>query len=107
MGDDATIAIAVVRAFFFGYALTLDPLLASGLAFAQAARLALAADTISITIMEVVGNGVMLAIPDAMDSGLAAPPLWGSLAFADPARPRSRCRTRTPRASRPLRMDVE
>src|SRR5687768_7820017 len=77
-----TIAIAVVLAFIFGYALTMLPLLRAGLAFAGAARLALAADTASIFIMEIVDNAIMLAIPGAMHAGLRSPLFWGSLAVA-------------------------
>jgi hypothetical protein len=80
--DLQTIILSVALAFLFGYSLTMRPLLAGGVAFAQAVRLALAADTISIAIMEVVDNAVMVAIPDAMDAGLDAPLFWGSLAFA-------------------------
>ncbi len=78
----ATVAISVVLAFFFGYALTMRPLLRSGLALAAAAKLALAADTISITIMEIVDNAIMLLIPGAMDAHVTAPLFWGSLALA-------------------------
>jgi hypothetical protein len=78
----ATIALAVVLAFFFGYLLTMLPLLRAGLAFPQAARTALAADTVSIAIMEVVDNLVMLVIPGAMDAGLDTALFWGSLAGA-------------------------
>jgi len=77
-----TIAISVVLAFIFGYALTMRPLLRGGLAFAGAAKLALAADTASIAIMEIVDNAIMLAIPGAMHSGLGSPLFWGSLAVA-------------------------
>jgi uncharacterized protein DUF4396 len=80
--NPATVAISVVLAFFFGYALTMRPLLRSGLALAAAAKLALAADTISITIMEIVDNAIMLVIPGAMDAGLGSALFWGSLAFA-------------------------
>jgi len=80
--NPATIAISVALAFFFGYGLTMRPLLASGLALGAAAKLALAADTVSITIMEIVDNLIMLAIPGAMDSGLDSVLFWGSLAFA-------------------------
>jgi len=76
-----TIALAVVLAFFFGYALTLRPLL-SAVSFAAALRLALAADTASITVMEIVDNAIMLVIPGAMDAGLASIVFWGSLAFS-------------------------
>ena len=80
-GNGATIALAVVLAFFFGYLLTLRPLLRS-MSFASAAKLALAADTASITIMEIVDNAIMLVIPGAMDAGLGSLLFWGSLAFA-------------------------
>ncbi len=79
--DLPSIALAVVLAYIFGYALTLRPLL-RGMSFASAARLALAADTASITIMEIVDNAIMLVIPGAMDAGLGSVLFWGSLAFA-------------------------
>jgi hypothetical protein len=77
----ATIALAVVLAFFFGYALTLRPLLRA-MSFAAAMRLALAADTASITVMELVDNAIMLVIPGAMDAGLASILFWASLAVS-------------------------
>jgi hypothetical protein len=82
LGNAATIAIAVLLAFLFGYALTMRPLLRSGMALPAAARLALAADTASITVMEIVDNAIMLAIPGAMTAGLASVLFWGSLAAA-------------------------
>lgn len=78
----ATIALAVALAFLFGYALTMLPLLRAGLSFRTVLGLALAADTASITIMEIVDNAVMLLIPGAMDAGLADPLFWGALAIA-------------------------
>lgn len=78
----ATIALAVGLAFLFGYAFTTVPLLRAGMTVRAALGLALAADTASITIMEVVDNGVMLLIPGAMDAGLGDPLFWGSLAVA-------------------------
>ena len=81
-GDFQTIALAVVLAFFFGYSLTMLPLLRSGLALGAAIPVALAADTISITIMEIVDNAIMLLIPGAMDAGLDNLKFWGSLAVA-------------------------
>lgn len=81
-GNVASIALAVVLAFGFGYALTMLPLLRSGMAFLAATGLALAADTVSITIMEIVDNGVMLVIPGAMEAGLGSVYFWGSLAVA-------------------------
>ena len=81
-GDVATIALAVALAFVFGYSLTLRPLLGAGMAISQALGLALAADTLSITVMEIVDNAIMLLIPGAMDAGLDAPLFWGSLIVA-------------------------
>ncbi|HEX2504076.1 MAG TPA: DUF4396 domain-containing protein [Miltoncostaeaceae bacterium] len=81
-GDAPTIALAVVLAFFFGYLLTMIPLLRSGMALGAAVGVALAADTVSIVIMEITDNAVMLAVPGAMDAGLGDPLFWGTLAFA-------------------------
>ena len=81
-GNVATIALAVVLAFFFGYSLTMLPLLRSGLALATVLPLAFASDTLSIAVMEIVDNVVMLVIPGAMEAGLTSPLFWGSLAFA-------------------------
>src|SRR3712207_3201513 len=81
-GDLATIALAVVLAFSFGYSLTMVPLLRSGLALATVLPLAFASDTLSITIMEIVDNLIMLLIPGAMEAGLGSLLFWGSLAFA-------------------------
>jgi hypothetical protein len=78
----ATVALAIVLAFIFGYSLTSLPLLRSGLALATVVPLALASDTISIAIMEIVDNALMLLIPGAMDAGLGELRFWGSLALA-------------------------
>lgn len=80
--NGATIALAVALAFLFGYLLTMIPLLRAGLAFKRAVGLALAADTASITVMEIVDNAIMLAIPGAMDAPLGSWLFWGSLACA-------------------------
>jgi hypothetical protein len=80
--DLATVALAVALAFVFGYSLTSLPLLRSGLALSAVVPLALASDTASITIMEIVDNAIMLLIPGAMDLGLADPGFWASLAVA-------------------------
>ena len=82
MSNGAIIALAVALAFAFGYAFTMAPLLRAGIGLRQATRLALAADTASIAIMEVVDNLVMLAVPGAMDASLAQPLFWFALAFA-------------------------
>jgi len=80
--DLATIALAVVLAFFFGYALTIRPVLAAGVVFGAAIKVALAADTLSILVMEIVDNAILLVIPGAMDAGVASVLFWASLAFA-------------------------
>jgi hypothetical protein len=80
--DLQTVALAVGLAFVFGYALTVRPVLRSGLPLRAAVRVALAADTLSITVMEVVDNAIMLLVPGAMDAGLVSPLFWGSLALA-------------------------
>ena len=77
-----TIALSVVLAFAFGYSLTMLPLLRAGLAFGAAAPLALASDTLSIGVMEIVDNSVMLLVPGALDAGLDELLFWGSLAFS-------------------------
>jgi hypothetical protein len=80
--NSATIAIAVALAFASGYALTLLPLLRAGMAVGAALALALASDTLSIAIMEIVDNAVVLLIPGAMDAGLADGLFWGSLVLS-------------------------
>jgi uncharacterized protein DUF4396 len=74
-----TIALSIVLAFVFGYALTIRPLRAAGLPLARAVRLALASDTLSISVMEVVDNAIMLAVPGAMNAELTQPLFWVSL----------------------------
>jgi hypothetical protein len=81
-GNLATIVLAIVLAFVFGYALTMLPLLRAGLALATVLPLALASDTISIAVMELVDNAIILLIPGAMDAGLGDLLFWGSLAVA-------------------------
>lgn len=80
--NGASIALAVGLAFLFGYALTIRPVLRSGLPLAAAIPVALAADTLSITVMEVVDNAIMLLVPGAMDAGLTSPLFWGALTVA-------------------------
>jgi Domain of unknown function (DUF4396) len=81
-GNAASIAIAVVLAFVFGYSFTLVPLLRSGILLGTAIGLALAADTLSIVVMEIVDNAIVLVWPGAMDAGLSDLLFWGSLAIA-------------------------
>ena len=80
--DLATIFLAVGLAFLFGYTFTSIPLLRSGMALATVIPLALASDTISIAIMEIVDNAIMLLIPGAMDVGLGDIGFWAALAAA-------------------------
>jgi hypothetical protein len=78
----ATIVLAIGLAFVFGYGLTSLPLLRAGLALATVIPIALASDTLSIAVMEVVDNLIILVIPGAMEAGLGDVLFWGSLAFA-------------------------
>lgn len=77
-----TMALAIFLAFVFGYALTLRPLFRAGLAPSAAFRLAFASDTLSITVMEIVDNGIMLLVPGAMNAHLSDALFWGSLIVA-------------------------
>jgi hypothetical protein len=79
-GDVASIALAVILAFFFGYALTLGPVLRAGVARRRALRLALASDTVSIATMELVDNAFLLIVPGALAAGLSDALFWWSLA---------------------------
>ena len=78
--DLGTVALSVGLAFVFGYALTMRSVLGSGLALRAALGVALAADTVSISVMEVIDNAFMLAVPGAMDAGLGNWLFWGALA---------------------------
>ena len=80
--DLATIVLAIALAFVFGYSLTMLPLLRGGLALGTAIPLALASDTISIAVMEVVDNAIILLVPGAMEAGLTEVLFWSSLAVA-------------------------
>jgi len=71
--------LSIVLAFGFGYALTLRPLLASGMSARRAGRLAFASDTLSITVMEIVDNAIVVAVPGAMDAQITDGLFWGSL----------------------------
>ena len=77
-----SVALAIVLAFFFGYLLTVSPVLRAGVPLAAAVKVALAADTVSITVMEIVDNAVMVGVPGAMHSGLANWVFWTALAFS-------------------------
>jgi hypothetical protein len=82
LGTVPTIALAIALAFLFGYALSTLPLLRSGISLRVALGVVLAADTLSIAVMEVVDNAVMAFIPGAMDSGLVNPVFWIAMMIA-------------------------
>jgi hypothetical protein len=77
-----TVVLAVALAFLFGYTLTSLPLLRAGLALGAVVPIALASDTLSIALMEIVDNAIMVVVPGAMDAGLGDVLFWGALAFA-------------------------
>jgi hypothetical protein len=78
-GDFASIALAVGLAFLFGYSLTSLPLLRAKLPFAAIVPIALAADTVSIAIMETIDNATMLLVPGAMEAALGDLRFWAPL----------------------------
>jgi hypothetical protein len=80
--DSATIVLSIALAFFFGYSLTSWPLLRAGLALGAVVPLALASDTLSIAIMELVDNTIVVLIPGALDASLSDVLFWASLAVA-------------------------
>jgi len=80
-GDIATIALSVALAFLFGYTLTSQPLFRAGLTLAAVVPIALATDTVSITIMEIIDNVTMVVFPGAMDAGLDSLNMWGPMAL--------------------------
>jgi hypothetical protein len=78
--NTATVVLSVILAFVFGYALTMRGVLRAGVDFRTALKVALAADTVSIAVMEVLDNAVMLTVPGAMNAGLNSALFWISLA---------------------------
>jgi hypothetical protein len=75
-----TVALSIVLAFGFGYGLTMRGLLRAGVELRKAFSVALAADTVSIVVMELLDNAVVVAVPGAMDAGLTSGLFWASLA---------------------------
>jgi hypothetical protein len=80
--DLATVTLSIALAFVFGYGLTMRGVLRAGVGLRAAARAALAADTVSIAVMELTDNAVILAVPGAMDAGLGAALFWAALGFS-------------------------
>ena len=81
-GNAASIAVSIALAFFFGYSLTIRPVLRAGLGFRRAAGVAFASDTVSITTMEIVDNAFILIVPGALAAGLGDGLFWWSLALS-------------------------
>jgi hypothetical protein len=82
LSNFATVVLGIVLAYAFGYALTFVPLVRAGMPVLRATGITFAAETVSITVMELVDNVVVLAIPGAMDAGLGDLLFWGSLALS-------------------------
>jgi hypothetical protein len=80
LSNGITVALSIALAFFFGYALTVRGVLHAGLPLQRAVQVALAADTVSILVMEIVDNAIVLAVPGAMDAGIGSLLFWASLA---------------------------
>lgn len=78
----ATVVLSIVLAFIFGYGLTMRGVMRAGVGLRQALTVALAADTVSIAVMELLDNAVIVAVPGAMNAGLTTLLFWGSLAFS-------------------------
>lgn len=81
-GNIPTMALAIILAFVFGYSLTLFAVVRAGLSLKAAVGVALAADTLSIAVMELVDNGILLVVPGAMDAHLSEALFWGALALS-------------------------
>jgi hypothetical protein len=79
-GNVAQMVLAIALAYVFGFGLTALPLMRAGLSRRQVVSAALAADTVSITIMEAIDNLTVILIPNALDSGLGDPLFYGSIA---------------------------
>lgn len=82
MSNGATVALSITLAFISGYILSILPIVRAGVPLKKAARVVIAADTVSILTMEIVDNGVMLIIPGAMGAGLLNPVFWVSMVIA-------------------------
>src|SRR5919198_848534 len=81
-GNAASIALAIALAFFFGYSLTLGPVLRAGVPVRRALPVALASDTASISMMELVDNAFIALVPGALAAGLGDALFWWSLGLS-------------------------
>jgi hypothetical protein len=82
LDNAASVVLSIVLAFGFGYSLTITPVLRSGVSLRAALGIALAADTVSIAVMEIMDNAVVLAVPGALDANLDDVLFWASLAVS-------------------------
>lgn len=80
IGNWLTVGLSLALAFAFGYALTMRSVLGAGVGLRRAFTVALAADTVSIAVMEIIDNGFMVVVPGAMEAGLGSWLFWASLA---------------------------
>lgn len=80
LDNAATVMLSIALAFVFGYGLTMRGVLRARVSFGAALKVALAADTVSIAVMELLDNGFVLAVPGALDAGLTSALFWASLA---------------------------
>ncbi|MBI3494670.1 DUF4396 domain-containing protein [Candidatus Saccharibacteria bacterium] len=78
----ATVVLSILLAFVFGYSLSIWPILRAGVPGKKAVKVTLAADTLSITSMEIVDNLIIILIPGALYAGLSSGLFWGSLAIS-------------------------
>jgi len=78
-GNAASIALAIVLAFFFGYLLTIGPVVRAGVPLRRALSIGFASDTASISVMELVDNAFILLVPGAIDAELSDALFWWSL----------------------------
>lgn len=82
LANASTVVLSITLAFISGYILSILPIVKSGVPLKKAARVVIAADTVSILTMEIVDNGVMLVIPGALGAGLLNPLFWVSMAIS-------------------------
>jgi hypothetical protein len=80
-GNAASIVLSIALAFLFGYLLTFSPVLRAGVGFRRAIAITVAAETVSISIMETVDNAFVLAVPGALEAGLGDAKFWWSIAL--------------------------
>ncbi|MEU0287751.1 DUF4396 domain-containing protein [Streptomyces sp. NPDC052492] len=78
-GNVPTMVLAISLAFVFGYSFTLFAVVRAGVSLRAAVKIALAADTVSIAVMELVDNAIIALTPGAMDAQLSEGLFWYAL----------------------------